>query len=112
MGANIQVSIETTDPLGRLCGGSDANVEKGIFKVLADLIEIDKPVWDPVGAFFYLSCGYSIHKYKAGGGAVYDPDGAEIFLTQNHIDRLFTMATEKKNGHSRGLRRFIGNRHR
>ncbi len=110
MGANIQVSVVVTDPLGRLHGGFNANVEKGIFNVLADLIKIDKIVWDPVGAFFSLSCGYSVHKYRAGGGAVYDPDGAEIFLTQNHIDKLFAMATAKKNGRARGLLRLGGNR--
>ncbi|MBQ6736027.1 MAG: hypothetical protein IJQ90_00895 [Alphaproteobacteria bacterium] len=98
MGANIQVSVEVTDPLGRLHGGFNANVEKGIFNVLADLIKIDKIVWDPVGAFFSLSCGYSVHKYRAGGGAVYDPYGEEIFLTQNHINMLFAIAMAKKNG--------------
>lgn len=103
MGANIQVSVEVTDPLGRLHGGFNANVEKGIFNVLADLIKIDNIVWDPVGAFFSLSCGYSVHKYRAGGGAVYDSDGAEIFLTQNHIDKLFAMATAKRNGRTRRL---------
>ena len=102
MGA-IQVKIESTDPLGQPGGGKNKNVEMGIFKVLMELIKLDKPVWDPVGAFFSLSCGYSIHKYSAGGGAVYDPDGAEIFLTQNHIDRLFAVATEKKNRRMRGL---------
>ena len=97
MGANIQVSIETTDPLGRLSGGFNANVERGIFQTLSELIKLDKVVWDPVGAFFSLSCGYSVHKYRAGGGAVYDPHGEEIFLTQNHIDRLFAIATARKN---------------
>ena len=94
----IQVSIETTDPLGRQREKFDKNIERGIFQTLAELIKIDKPVWDPVGAFFSLSCGYSIHKYQAGGGAVYDPYGEEIFLTQNHINMLFAIAMAKKNG--------------
>ena len=97
MGAGVRVNIETADPLGRLQDGFDANVEKGIFKVLADLIKIDNIVWDPVGAFFSLSCGYSIHKYSAGGGAVYDQYGDELFLTQKHIDKLFAIATAKRN---------------
>ena len=102
MGTGIKVNIETTDPLRRLCDSFDANVEKGIFRTLADLIKIDNIVWDPVGAFFSLSCGYNIHKYRAGGGAVYDPYGEELFLTQNHIDRLFAIATARKNrGRSR-----------
>ena len=94
---DIRVSIEETDHIGRLRGGFDANVEKGIFRTLADLIKIDNVVWDPVGAFFSLSCGYSVHKYRAGGGAVYDPYGEELFLTQNHIDKLFTIAMSKRN---------------
>lgn len=97
----IQVSIETADPLGRQHGGFNANVEKGIFDILAELIKLDKIVWNPVGAFFSLSCGYSVYKYRTGGGAVYDPYGEELFLTQNHIDRLFAIATAKKNGRNR-----------
>ncbi|MBO4683555.1 MAG: hypothetical protein J5611_03195 [Alphaproteobacteria bacterium] len=112
MGASVQVSIETTDPLGRLCSGHDKNVENGLFKVLSDLIKIDNIVWDPVGAFFYFSCGWRVHKYRGGGGAVYDSDDTEIFLTQNHIDRLFAMATEKKVGRTRGLARLTGGRER
>ena len=108
----IQANIEITDPIQRSGGGLNKNVEMGIFKVLMELIKLDKPVWDPVGAFFSLSCGYSIHKYSAGGGAVYDADGAEIFLTQNHIDRLFAVATEKKNGRTRGLLHSRGDRDR
>lgn len=97
MGTGVQINIEATDPLGQLRGGFDANVEKGIFRTLADLIKIDNVVWDPVGAFFSLSCGYSVHKYRAGGGAVYDAYGEELFLTQNHIDKLFAIATAKRN---------------
>ena len=97
----IQVSIETTDPLGRQRNGFNANVERGIFRTLVELIKLDKIVWDPVGAFFSLSCGYSVHKYRAGGGAVYDPYGEELFLTQNHINALFAIATAKKNGRDR-----------
>ena len=97
----IQVSIETTDPLGRQPENFNANVERGIFRTLAELIKLDKIVWDPVGAFFSLSCGYSVHKYRAGGGAVYDPYGEELFLTQNHINALFAIAMAKKNGRNR-----------
>ena len=97
----IQVSIETTDPLGRQRNDFDTNVERGVFQTLAELIKLDKIVWDPVGAFFSLSCGYSVHKYRAGGGAVYDPYGEELFLTQNHINALFAIATAKKNGRDR-----------
>ncbi len=102
MGANIQVSIETTDSIGQSYGGFNANVERGFFQTLAELIKIDNIVWDPVGAFFSLSCGYSVYKFRAGGGAVYDPYGEEIFLTQPHIDKLFAIATAKKLG--RGAR--------
>lgn len=94
----IQVNIETTDSIGRQREKFDMNIERGIFQTLSELIKIDKPIWDPVGAFFSLSCGYSIHKYRAGGGAVYDPYGEEIFLTQNHINKLFAIAMAKKNG--------------
>lgn len=97
MGANIQVSIETTDSIGQSYGGFNVNVERGFFQTLAELIKIDNIVWDPVGAFFSLSCGYSVHKYRAGGGAVYDPYGEEIFMTQNHINKLFAIAAAKKN---------------
>jgi len=97
----IQVSIEASDPLGQRHNDFNANVERGIFRTLAELVKLDKIVWDPVGAFFSLSCGYSVHKYRAGGGAVYDPYGEELFLTQNHIDKLFAIANAKKRGHSR-----------
>ena len=104
MGSNINVNIDTSDSVDRSRGGFNANVEKGIFQVLADLIKIDDIVWDPVGAFFSLSCGYTVCKYNIGG-AVYDSDGAELFLTQNHIDKLFAMAIAKKSGRARRFNR-------
>ena len=99
MGSNINVNIDASDSIDRSRGGFNANVEKGIFQALADLIKIDDMVWDPVGAIFSLSCGYTVCKYNIGG-AVYDSDGAELFLTQNHIDKLFAMAIEKRSGHT------------
>ncbi len=83
-------------------GKYNANVERGIFESLADLVRVDNIIWDPVGAFFSLASGYSVYKFRAGGGAVYDPYGEEIFLTQSHIDKLFAIATAKKLG--RGAR--------
>ena len=97
----LRVKIENT---GNQTNKYDLNVERGMFRVLRDLIELDTNIiWDPVGAFFSMSCGYSVHKYNAGGGAVYDPDGAEIFLTQNHINMLFAIATTKTRTNKHGL---------
>jgi len=74
----------------------DLNVENGVFLALHDLIEMDNGIkWDPVGLFFLMSCGFSVYKYKTGLGAVYDSDGAELFLTQTHIDTLFAFAKSK-----------------
>jgi hypothetical protein len=107
MGANMQVSIEPNDGVDRLHRKNyDANVEQGMFLALADLIRIENNlIWDPVGAFFSLTGGYRIHKYKSGGGAVFDSDDQEIFLTDDHIDALFRIA------HLRG-RQIVRGRHR
>lgn len=77
--------------------GYNANVERGIFNVLSNLIKLDNNIiWDPVGAFFYLSGGYSVYMYNNENGAVYDPYGEELFLTNAHIQKLFSLAREKK----------------
>ena len=93
----LSAKIDVNNPAGQN-GMYNANVERGIFEGLADLVRLDNIIWDPVGAFFYLACGYSVYKFRAGGGAVYDPNGEEIFLTNAHIDKLFAIATAKKLG--------------
>jgi hypothetical protein len=107
MSANIQVTIEPKDAIDRLRGGQyDENVERGMFMVLADLIKLENNlIWDPVGAYFCLTGGYRIHKYKSGGGAVYDSYDQEIFLTDKHIDDLFKIAQMR-------TRQITGGRHR
>lgn len=91
MGRVVQVKINTD------AGGHNMETENGIFCTLMDLIDIDNNVvWDSVGAFFSLTGGYSVHKYKSGGGAVYDAYGDEIFITQPHIDALFARALTKR----------------
>ena len=77
--------------------GYNANVERGVFNVLRDLINLDNNIaWDPVGAFFSLSGGYSVYMYNNEIGAVYDPYGEELFLTNAHIQKLFALARAKK----------------
>ena len=77
--------------------GYNANVERGVFNALSDLIKLDNNIaWDPVGAFFSLSGGYSVYMYNNGIGAVYDPYGEELFLTNAHIQKLFALARAKK----------------
>ena len=94
MGAPTSVRFELKN---KKASPYDLNVERGVFLALHDLIEMDNGIkWDPVGLFFLMSCGISIYKYKAGLGAVYDSDGAELFLTQTHIDKLFAFAESKK----------------
>jgi len=90
MSTDMQVEISNTT--GR-SSRFDANVERGMFLALADLIKIETNlVWDPLKAFFILTGGYQVHKYNTGG-VVLDQDGQEIFLTDNHIDALFRIAT-------------------
>jgi len=87
MGTNMQVKISNNSE--HACK-YDKNVERGMFMALRDLIMMENGIiHDPVGAFFVLSSGYRIHKQRNGDGAVFDPDGAEIFLTAGHIDDLF-----------------------
>lgn len=77
--------------------GYNTNVERGVFNALSDLIKLDNNIaWDPVGAFFSLSGGYSVYMYNNGIGAVYDPYGEELFLTNAHIQKLFALAHAKK----------------
>lgn len=108
MGANIRVTIESNDAVDRLRSGKyDENVERGMFLALADLIKVENNlIWDPIGAFFSLTGGYRIHQYKSGGGAVFDSDDQEIFLTDDHIDALFKLA------HMRGRQIVRRGRHR
>ena len=89
---NAPFQIKMSNNSGRL-PQFDLNVERGMFLALSDLIKIETNlIWDSVGAFFSLTGGYQIHKYAAGGGMVLDPDGQEIFLTNQHIDALFNVA--------------------
>ena len=107
MGTNMQVSIEPQDAIDRLHTRKyDENVEQGMFLALADLIRLDNNlIWDPIKTFFCLTGGYQIHKYKSGGGAVFDSDNQEIFLTQKHIDELFQIAHARGREITRGRRR-------
>ena len=104
MGANVQLNVESQDAVDRSCGrGHDENVERGMFMALAGLINVETNlVWDPVNSYFSLTGEYRIHKYKSGGGAVFDPYDQEIFLTKDHIDLLFEIAKIRMRQLSRG----------
>jgi len=97
MVANMKVNIGPEDSMTRLRGNTfDENVEQGMFLALADLIRLETNlIWDPIGAFFCLTGGYKIQKYKSGGGVVFDSDDQEIFLTDKHIDALFNIAHQR-----------------
>ncbi len=81
---------------------NNLGVERGIFENLKRLIAVDDNiVWDPVTLVFCLTDGYCI---QSGKSEIFDCYGESIFLTPEHVDKLFAMATARQ---KRASRRFF-----
>jgi len=73
---------------------TNLGVERGIFENLKRLIAVDdNVVWDPIISGFCLTDGYCI---QSGKSEISDYYGEPIFLTPEHVDKLFAMATAKQ----------------
>ena len=79
---------------GKDHSSNNLSVERGIFENLKRLIAVDdNVVWDPIISGFCLTDGYCIQSGKSG---ISDCYGEPIFLTPEHVDKLFAMATAKQ----------------
>lgn len=79
---------------GHRSTSNNLGVERGIFENLKRLIAVDDNiVWDPVTLGFCLTDGYCI---QSGKSEIFDYYGEPIFLTPEHVNKLFSLADAKQ----------------